>query len=70
VKAKKEIIEGLEKCIEVSELFLCTNCPYVNEEDCCETLMKDALELIQSTSQRVLPEIWKESLMGAFEKVE
>ena len=73
MKTKEEIMKAMEICSDykLAEKGTCLQCPYKEYEECCATMLQDALRLIKELdSQNKIPESWKESVMQSFSKVE
>ena len=62
MKSKSEIINAI--CICVEEQPKCNDCPYYSDLECCEDLMKDALQLLNRSDFEVASEILCRSSMN------
>lgn len=73
MKTPEEIKKGLALCMSAGSYnYPCEECPYVNEEDGCKTMMEDELALIQQLEAQNAELVRKtdklQSSMGQVEK--
>ncbi len=60
-KSREEIKKGLELCVNANSYnYPCDECPYVEQEDGCKSMMEDAMTYIQQLEQIALH--WQSSM--------
>ena len=49
VTDREKVIKGLERCTTINhfDITTCCDCPYEDANNCCNAVMRDALELLK-----------------------